>query len=87
MYGIERSELVMKRQSTVLEMKKARLGKYYIAEEKILNSQSYSLESRTLTRANLKEVQTMIQKLEGEVAALEAHGSTKRRVRRVVPMD
>lgn len=77
----------MIRQNTVLKMKKERLEKYYITEEKILNSQSYSLESRTLTRADLKTVQTMIQKLEGEIAAIESRGSTKRKVRRVVPVD
>lgn len=86
-YRIERSELVMTRQNPILEMKKARLEKYYITEEKILNSQSYSLESRTLTRADLKTVQTMIQKLEGEIAAIESRGSTKRKVRRIVPVD
>lgn len=77
----------MKRQSTILEMKKARLEKYYEAEERILNGQSYTLDFRTLTRPDLKAVQAMIQKLEGEIAAIENHGSTKRRVRRIVPAD
>ncbi len=77
----------MKKQNTVLEMKKARLEKYYVAEERILNGQSYTLDSRTLTRPDLKAVQAMIQKLEGDIAVIENHGSTKRRVRRVVPVD
>ena len=71
---------------SILEMKKARLEKYYRAEEMILNAQSYELDSRTLTRADLGTVQNMIQKLEGEIAAIESRGSTKRRVRRVVPL-
>lgn len=70
-----------------IELKKERLEKYYEAEEKILNSQSYSLGSRTLTRANLKEIQTMIDKLENEIAQLESHGGTGRRAVRVVPLD
>ena len=71
----------------ILEKKKARLKLYYEAEEKILNSQSYTLGSRTLTRADLAAVQNMIRKLESEVSALESRGTTKRRRARIIPLD
>ncbi len=70
-----------------IQLKKERLHEYYKAESKILNSQSYTLGSKTLTRADLKEVQKMIEKLENEIASLETYGNKKRRVRRVIPMD
>lgn len=73
--------------NTRLKLKKERLQQYYDAEEKILKGQSYSIGSRSLTRANLKEVQDMISKLEAEVEALESSGTTKRAVRRFIPMD
>lgn len=74
-------------ENTRLKMKKERLQQYYDCEEKILRGQSYSIGSRSLTRANLKEVQDMIAKLESEISALEAYGITKRAVRRFIPMD
>lgn len=70
-----------------MKLKKERLNEYYEAESKILSSQSYTLGSKTLTRANLKEVQSMIEKLENEIIALETYGNKKRRVRRVIPID
>lgn len=71
----------------ILMKKKARLKLYYEAEEKILNSQSYTLGSRTLTRADLAAVQNMIRKLESEVSTLESRGTTKRRSARIIPLD
>lgn len=71
----------------ILEKKKGRLKLYYEAEEKILNSQSYTLGSRTLTRADLAAVQNMIRKLESEVSTLETRGTTKRRSARIIPLD
>ena len=56
--------------NTVLEIKKNRLKRYYEAEEKVLNSQSYTLGSKTLTRADLTSIQNMIKKLEGEISSL-----------------
>lgn len=71
----------------LLEMKKERLRRYYEAEEKILNSQSYTLGSKQLTRADLSKVQSMIARLESEIASLESRGTTKRPVRRAIPVD
>ena len=73
--------------NSVLEIKKKRLELYYEAEEKVLNSQSYTLGSKTLTRADLTSIQNMIKKLEGEIASLEQYGTMKRRSVRIVPVD
>ena len=72
---------------SLLEIKKERLKRYYEAEEKILNSQSYTLGSKQLTRADLSKVQSMIARLESEIASLENRGTTKRPVRRAIPVD
>lgn len=77
----------MSNANTVLEIKKKRLKLYYEAEEKVLNSQSYTLGSKTLTRADLTSIQNMIKKLEGEIASLEQYGTMKRRSVRIVPVD
>ena len=77
----------MSNANTVLEIKKNRLKLYYEAEEKVLNSQSYTLGSKTLTRADLTSIQNMIKKLEGESASLEQYGTMKRRSVRIVPVD
>ncbi len=77
----------MNKKEIVLQEKKERLARYRRAEEKILNGQSYSIGSRSLTRADLKLVQEMISRLETEVDRLESRGSTKRRTVRVVPVD
>jgi len=79
--------MVMSNANTVLEIKKNRLKLYYEAEEKVLNSQSYTLGSKTLTRADLTSIQNMIKKLEGEIASLERYGTMKRRSVRIVPVD
>lgn len=77
----------MSNANTVLEIKKNRLKLYYEAEEKVLNSQSYTLGSKTLTRVDLTSIQNMIKKLEGEIASLEQYGTMKRRSVRIVPVD
>lgn len=68
-----------------LQQVKNRLEMYYLAEEKILQGQSYSIGSRSLTRANLKEVQDKIKELESEVSALSTRGNKRRVVRSVIP--
>lgn len=77
----------MSNANAVLEIKKNRLNLYYEAEEKVLNSQSYTLGSKTLTGADLTSIQNMIKKLEGEIASLEQYGTMKRRSVRIVPVD
>ena len=77
----------MSNANTVLEIKKNRLKLYYEAEEKVLNSQSYTLGSKTLTRADLTSIQNMIKNLEGEISSIEQYGTTKRRSVRIVPVD
>lgn len=63
-----------------------RLSQYINAETAIMNhAQSYSIGDRTLTRANLKNIQETIEKIENELISLGGGG--KVRVQRVVPRD
>jgi hypothetical protein len=59
---------------------------YLEAERTILQGQSYSIGDRTLTRADLSEVQKGRQFWAGQVCAL-ASGKTGIRLRRVIPRD
>ena len=68
-----------------LEVKKARLKLYLAAEKAILSGQSYEIAGLKLTRANLKDVQTMITRLEGEVENLSR--KQRARMKFVVPKD
>jgi hypothetical protein len=68
-----------------LEIKKARLKLYLTAEKAILSGQSYEIEGLKLTRANLKDVQTMIANLEAAVEKLS--GNRRARLKYVVPGD
>lgn len=72
---------------TIIERKKARLDLYYAAEEAILSgAQSYTIGSRSLTRADLGTIETMIKKLEAEVGVLE-DGRKPRKAFGVTPRD
>ena len=76
--------------STILDEYRKRLQMYYDAEAAILaGSQSYSLGSRSLTRANLAEVQNMIKYLLNQIAIEEAkeRGKGKMRVMGGIPRD
>jgi hypothetical protein len=68
-----------------LEVKKVRLKLYLKAEIAILSGQSYEIEGLKLTRANLKEVQDMITRLENDVAKLS--GKRRARTKFIVPKD
>ena len=55
-----------------IHIAESRLALYYKAEKAILSGQSYEIEGLKLTRANLKDVQSMINTLESKVSALNA---------------
>lgn len=68
-----------------LERTKRRLELYYKAEEAILTGQEYTIGTKRLRRADLEDVQTMIQTLENEVKSLQIGG--KNRALRGIPLD
>ncbi len=55
-----------------IHIAESRLALYYKAEKAILSGQSYEIEGLKLTRANLKDVQSMINSLESKISALNA---------------
>ncbi len=59
------------------------------AETEIATSQSYTIGTRSLTRANLKEVRDQIKYWENKVNELEKEAATKgrNRIYRAVPRD
>lgn len=69
----------------LLDLKK-RLAEYREAESKILQGQSYSIGSRQLTRTSLAMVQKEIKNIETQIRQIEETGSTKRRIKRIVPI-
>ena len=71
------------------ELLNERLRQYIKAEETILNGgQSYTIGDRTLTRADLKRIQTMIESLLNSGAVIEGMEVRKpRRVTRVIFND
>ncbi len=68
-----------------LELTKKRLILYYEAERAILSSQSYTIGTKILTRADLKKVQDMIDTLEKKIDLIERGGKSP--VKRIIPMD
>ena len=62
-----------------------RLALYKLAEQKILNSQSYSIGNRTMTRADLSEIKAEIRKLTSDIITLQ-RGNTIQ-IQGVVPRD
>lgn len=51
------------------------------------SSQSYTIGSRSLSRANLSEIKDQIEYWRNEIAALEAGTGGGRRVIRIIPRD
>lgn len=73
-----------------LDRVKKRLELYYGAEEAILGgAQSYTIGSRTLTRADLDAIRKVITALETDLAELESavEGKGFRKCVRVIPRD
>ena len=67
-----------------LAQAEAKLESYLSAETTVLSNQSYSIEGRTLTRANLKEIQDGITAWERRVKRLSGGRSGGIRARRGV---
>ncbi len=72
-----------------LETAKEHLELWLTAESEIATSQSYTIGTRSLTRANLKEVREQIKYWQNKVAELENLAARKgrNRVYRAVPRD
>ncbi|WP_430146019.1 DUF6148 family protein [Paenibacillus cisolokensis] len=73
-----------------LEILRTRLQQYIDCEVAILSgAQSYSIGSRSLSRANLSEISDMIRYLEKEIALEEAkaNGRGRNKVVGVIPRD
>ena len=68
-----------------LHIAESRLALYYNTEKAILSGQSYEIEGLKLTRANLKDVQSMIEALEKKISALNAQLRGRSRFRVVTP--
>lgn len=68
---------------------KERLSAYYDAELAVLSGQSYTIGSRSLTRANLAWIRTQIDRLEIQVEELTAQseGKGRRKSFRITPRD
>lgn len=67
-----------------LAEKQELLDLYVAAEKTVLKGQAYTIRDRTLTRANLRFIQSERRRLEQEIAAL-THGGM--RARRILPRD
>ena len=59
---------------------------YLKAEEAVLTSQSYTIGTRTLSRADLAEIPKGIEYLDKKIDEIESSGG-KRRAFRVIPRD
>lgn len=67
----------------------ARLAVYYEAELAVLSGQSYSIGTRSLTRANLSLIREQIDNLENQVEELksQSEGKGRRKAFRITPRD
>ncbi len=69
-----------------LERYKKQRDAYLKAEEAVLLAQSYTIGSRTVTRADLGEISKMIKYLDAQIESLEGRGG-KRAAYRIIPRD
>lgn len=73
---------------TELERAKKHLDAWLKADLAVSTGQSYSMGSRSLTRANVSEIQKQIKFWEGRVALLASTGGKpQRRSKRFIPRD
>ena len=72
-----------------LETAQRHLDAWLEAELAVTNAQSYTIGSRTMTKADLGEIRRAIEYWQGKVATLENEEKTggRNRVRRFVPRD
>ena len=72
-----------------LETAKRHLDAWLQAELAVTNAQSYTIGSRTMTKANLTEIRKSIEYWQGKVTALEnaAKYGGRNRAKRFVPRD
>jgi hypothetical protein len=76
---------------TRLDSAKRRLDLYLAAEEAVLTGQEYSIGSRRLRRADLKEIRDTVEKLQNQCAELQGqinnNGKGSRRAFRITLRD
>ncbi|MCK5541701.1 MAG: hypothetical protein KAI40_03340 [Desulfobacterales bacterium] len=60
-----------------LEVAEAKLELWLTAEGKVANGQSYSINNRSLTRADLKEIRATIDYWDGKVNKLQRGGGIR----------
>lgn len=72
-----------------LQTAQKHLDAWLEAEMAVTNAQSYTIGSRTMTKANLGEIRKSIDYWQGKVNTLQNIAKTggRNRVRRVVPRD
>lgn len=72
---------------TIFEVQRERLKLYLEAEKKILINQSFTIGSRTYTRADLEDIRKVIADLIDSGVTLEDEKSVNGRSRRIVFID
>ncbi len=70
-----------------LKFCKERLKIWLDAEAAVATGQSYSIGSRSLTRANLNDIREQIKYWSNQIAAIEQGTGGGRRVMRIIPRD
>lgn len=66
---------------------KEKLKMWLDAESAVATGQSYSIGSRSLTRANLNDIREQIKYWCNQIAAIEQGTGGGRRVMRIIPRD
>lgn len=70
-----------------LEQARTHLKVWLDASLAVSQGQSYTIGTRTLTRADLRSIQEQIVFWSGRVSALEAKEKRRKRIYRVIPTD